>query len=171
MSSSSVHLAFGRQDQIALSEMHYAYFTSVWIAEQVILIAVLMIDLRSTCFMFFWWFFILKNLLEVNATSWYCQGLSVSHESEWKPTSKYHLTSKNNHFSLVCIKGQWTFVKASTFISERQLIPSWKSCPNPPHLFAKLQIGLEPSKMKVFRGAWLLNFRWNRSPKGDVVFH
>lgn len=130
------------------------------------LIAVLMINLWSACFVFLWWFFILKNFLEaVCKCNLFCIAKSVSYKSEWKSTSKYHLTSKNNHFSLVCIKGQWSFVKASIFISKIPLIPRWKSCPNPLHIFAKLQISLEHSKMMVFRQAWILNFRWNRSPK------
>lgn len=167
MSSSLVHLRVWKHDQRSFSETHYACITSVWIAEQSVWLQCLWyvygLHVLYSCGDFSFSRIFWKQY--VNAASFVLQGLSVSYKSEWKSTSKYHLTSKNKHFSLVCIKGQWSFVKASIFISKIPLIPRWKSCPNPLHIFAKLQISLEHSKMMVFRQAWILNFRWNRSPE------
>lgn len=130
--------------------------------------AVLMVSLWAACFIFLRWFFILRNLLEaVCKCSLFCITkvcLLLTNQSENLHQNITWL-QRIIVFSLVCIKGQWTFVKAAIFISKTQLIPSWKSCPNPLHIFAKLQISLVRSKMRVFWWAWLLNFRWNRSPK------
>lgn len=122
----------------------------------------------SACFIFLWWFFILRNLLEAVCK---CSLLCIAKVCLFLTSQSENLhqnitwLQRTIMFSLVCIRGQCTFMTASTFISKIQLIPSWKSRPNLLHVFAKLQLGLEPSEKKVFRWAWLLNFRWNRSPK------
>ena len=132
------------------------------------LIAVLMISLWPACFIFLWWFFVLKNLLEaVCKCNLFCIAkvcLFLTNQSENLHQNITWL-QRIIIFSLVCLKGQWTFVKPAIFISKTQLIPSWKSCPNPLHIFAKLRISSVRSKRRVLRWAWLLNFRWNRSPK------
>lgn len=66
-----------------------------------------------------------------------------------------------------CTKRQWAFEKAFIFICRIQLIPVWKSGYKSLHIFVEVHIVLYASTMRVFREAWLLNFR---SLQGDIVF-
>lgn len=131
-------------------------------------IAVLMIGVWSAYFIFSWWFLILKNLLEAACkcnlfcTAKVCLILTSQSENQHQNIT---WLQRAIIFHLFIPRDKRTFIKTPTFISKTKLIPGWKSRPNPLCIFVKLQIGLEPSKTRVFRAAWLVNFRWNRSSK------
>lgn len=171
MASRRAHLAVRRHDQrCPWNALRMLYFCiGCW---TVGLITVLLTGLWSTRFIFSWWSFILRNLLEaVCKCSLFCIVKVCFLQVRVKIYIKISLGFKEQSFFICSYQETVNICEAiSIFISKIQLIPSWKSYPNPLHVFAKLQIGLEPSKMKIFRWAWLLNFRWNRSAKRGYGF-
>lgn len=167
MSGSLVHLTTWRHDQRCFSEVHIwllcgllssQFDCSAYDRIVVCMLYILVVIFHS------------QDLLEaVCKCSFFCicQGLFPFLQVRVKIYMKISLDFKEQSFFTCLYHGS---MKTSAFISKIQLIPSGKSCPNHLCIFAKLLIVLASSKMKDFRWAWLLGFRWNKFPKRGYTF-